>query len=88
MAKGSHGLPKVSPGPTMTYSSMPCGQATREMTKKLFQEWPAHRVGGLQRSSTLLDTPRRTPMVEGESGLRPPPRFHVPKKAKSLPFQS
>jgi fatty acid desaturase len=28
-----------------------------------FQGWPIRRVGGLQPSSTPLDTPRRTPLV-------------------------
>jgi hypothetical protein len=30
MASGGHGLPKVSPGPAMPDSSMPCGRATSE----------------------------------------------------------
>jgi hypothetical protein len=28
MARGGHGLPKVSPWPALLYLSMPCGQAT------------------------------------------------------------
>jgi hypothetical protein len=31
MAKGGHGLSKVSPGPTMPDPSTPCGQATHKM---------------------------------------------------------
>jgi hypothetical protein len=53
--------------------SMPCGRATPEMTLGLFQGWPAHKAGNLQPSSTLLDTPRRTPKVNclttGTTGL-------------------
>jgi hypothetical protein len=36
--------------------STPCRQVTPEM----FLEWPACRAGGLQPSSTPLDTPRHT----------------------------
>jgi hypothetical protein len=56
LARGIHGLPKVSAGPAMPDTSMPCGRAVR-----LFQGWPAHRMGDLWSSSTPL-TPRRTPM--------------------------
>jgi hypothetical protein len=50
MARGGHGLPKVSPGPAQPDPYMPCG-------------WPAYRAGGLRLSSTPLDTPRCTPML-------------------------
>jgi hypothetical protein len=57
IARGGHGLPKVSPGPTMLDPSTPCGRATSGMG------WPACRAAfGLRPSSTLLDTPRRAPM--------------------------
>jgi hypothetical protein len=58
MTRGGHGLPKVSPGPTMPEPSTPCGRATPETALWPVQGWPAHRAGGLQPSSTLLDTPR------------------------------
>jgi hypothetical protein len=62
-ARGGHGLPKVSPGPATPYHSMPCGQATPGTVLQLFQGWSASRAGGLRQSSTLLDTPRRAPMM-------------------------
>jgi hypothetical protein len=49
MARGGHGLPKFTPRATKLYASM------------LFQGWPARRLGSLWSSSTLLDTPRRSP---------------------------
>jgi hypothetical protein len=63
MARGGHGLLK-SPGPAMPDPSTPCRRATPEMAEPLqpFQGWPARRMGSLRPSSTLLDTPRRTPM--------------------------
>jgi hypothetical protein len=36
MARGGHGLPKVSPAPAMPYPSMPYGQATPETNLQLF----------------------------------------------------
>jgi hypothetical protein len=69
MAWGGHGLPKVSCGPAMPNPSTPCGRATSETASWLFQGWPACRAGGLRPSSTPLDTPRRTPMTEGESNV-------------------
>jgi hypothetical protein len=36
MARGGHGLPKVSPGPAMPYPSMPCG--------RLLPLWSPHAV--------------------------------------------
>jgi hypothetical protein len=47
MARGIHGLPKVSPGPAMSDPSTPCGPYGR------FE-------GRLRPSSTPLDTPQRT----------------------------
>jgi hypothetical protein len=50
MARGGHGLLKVSPeGGPLTRVAHPQG-------------WPAQREGGLWPSSCPLDTPRRTPM--------------------------
>jgi hypothetical protein len=46
MARGGHGLPKVSPGPAMPDPFTPCGRAT---------------PGGPLPFSTRADTPRRTP---------------------------
>jgi hypothetical protein len=48
MAKGGHGLPVVSPGPTMSYPSTPCGRVTPETA--------------IDPSSTPLNTPHITPM--------------------------
>jgi hypothetical protein len=62
MARGGHGLPKVSPGPAMPYLSMPCGRATPKTALQLFQGWSAQRVGGLRPSSIPLNTPRHTPL--------------------------
>jgi hypothetical protein len=70
MARGDHGLPKVSPGPAMPYSSMTCGHATPQMALWAFQGWPAHRAGDLRASSTPLDTPRCTPMKKKEEENR------------------
>jgi hypothetical protein len=61
MAKGGHGLPKVSSGSTMPYCSTPCRQGTPEMALWSFQQWPAHRAIDLRLSSTHLDTLHRTP---------------------------
>jgi hypothetical protein len=52
--RSGHGLPKVLPRPAMLDPSTPCGRATG---------WPTCRAGDLRLSSTLSDTPRRTPMV-------------------------
>jgi hypothetical protein len=63
MARGGHGLPKVSSGPTMPDPSTPCGQAIPELNLRPFQGWPARSAIGQCPSSTPLDTPRRTPML-------------------------
>jgi hypothetical protein len=63
IARGGHGLPKVVPGLAMPYPSTPCGRATPETDILLFHGWPARRAGGLRRSFTPLDTPRRAPMT-------------------------
>jgi hypothetical protein len=60
MARGGHGLPQVSPGSAMPNASTPCGRAIPETALRPSQGSPLHKVGGLRRSSTLLDTPRRT----------------------------
>jgi hypothetical protein len=62
MARGGHGLPKVSPGPAMPDLSTPGKQATTEMASWLFLGRPARRKSGLRSSSTLLHTPQCTPM--------------------------
>jgi hypothetical protein len=61
-ARGSHGLPKVSPGPTMPYPFTPCRRATTDPALQPFQKWPTHRAGGVQPFSTPLDTLHHTPM--------------------------
>jgi hypothetical protein len=62
MARGGHGLPKVSPRPSMPYPYTPCGRATPETALRSFPVWPAHRAGSRRPSSTSLDTPGHTPM--------------------------
>jgi len=62
MARGRHGLPKVSPRPAMLDSSTPSGRATAETALLMFQGWPARKAGSLRLSSSPLDHPRRTPM--------------------------
>jgi hypothetical protein len=56
MARGGHGLPKVSPGPTMPYPFTPL---------QPFQRWSAYRAGSLRPSSTPKGARRHTPMIEG-----------------------
>jgi hypothetical protein len=63
MARGGHGLPKVSPGPTLPYSSMPCRQAIPRAALPPFWGWLGCTAGGLRPSSTLLDTPPCRPMI-------------------------
>jgi hypothetical protein len=58
MARGGHGLHKVSGGPAIPYPSTPCKWATPETA----QGWPARKASGLQPFSTPLVTPRRTHM--------------------------
>jgi hypothetical protein len=75
MERGGQGHPTVSPGPAIPDPSTPCGQATPKMALQLSQGWLAHGPGGLQPSSTLLDTPCCTPMAEegwwsGEIGCK------------------
>jgi hypothetical protein len=52
MARGGHGLSKVSPGPAKPNPSMP------------FQGWPLCSAGDQRPSSTLLDTLCRTPLLK------------------------
>jgi hypothetical protein len=59
-ARGGHGLLKASLRPAMTNPSTTCGQAT---TKKAVLGWLTRRAGGLRPSSTLLETPRRAPLL-------------------------
>jgi hypothetical protein len=63
MAKGFHGVPRVSLGPAMTDSSMPCGWSTPKTALWQFLGWSAHRTDSLRLSYTPLDTPRRTSLV-------------------------
>jgi hypothetical protein len=44
MARGDHGLPKVSPGPAMPYPSMPYRQATPETALQPFMGWTPHAI--------------------------------------------
>jgi hypothetical protein len=60
---GGHGLLKVSPGPALRYPSTPCRRATPDRALWPFLGCPTLRVGGLQQSSSLLDTPRHTSMI-------------------------
>jgi hypothetical protein len=48
MARGGHGLPKVSLGPAMPYPSTPCG-------------WPTYRAGGLRLTSDFYPFGHPTP---------------------------
>jgi hypothetical protein len=52
-ARAGHGLSKVFLGLAMPYPSTPYGWATPKTALRLFQGWPARRLGGLQPSSTL-----------------------------------
>jgi hypothetical protein len=59
--------------PTIPNFSTPCGRATAETDFQLFQEWAAHKAGGLRLYTTPLDTPRRTPMhmnIDGEEKIQ------------------
>jgi hypothetical protein len=47
----------------MPDSSMPCRRANPDTASWPFLGWPTRRVGGLRPSSSLLDTPRRKPML-------------------------
>jgi hypothetical protein len=71
MARGSHELSKVSPWPAMLDPSTPFGRATPKMALQPFQGWPSRRTDGLRPSSTLLDTPRRTPITNGAESRDP-----------------
>jgi hypothetical protein len=82
MARGGHGLPKVSPGPAMPNPSTPCERETPETALRLFQGCPTHRVCGLRPSSTFLDAPRRTPMVRG--AMKNVPEIELPRRTVRL----
>jgi hypothetical protein len=57
MARGGHGLPKLSTGPAMPDRSTPCGQANPETDSQPFQQRPAPMAGGLWPSPIPLETP-------------------------------
>jgi hypothetical protein len=101
IARGGHGLPKVSFGPAMPDASTLCRLATPETALRLSQGWPAHRAAGLRPSSNLLDAPRPMPTAATTSKVRcylhtpsaeepPPPRSCEPKNrnTKSFIFQT
>jgi hypothetical protein len=60
MARGILDSLKFHPGPAMSDPSTPCDPET---ALRLFLGLPARRLGSLQPSSTLLDTPRRTGLM-------------------------
>jgi hypothetical protein len=62
MARGDHALPKLSPRPAMPDPFTPCGCTTPETAVRPFQGQPTHKAGDLRPSSTILVTPRHTPM--------------------------
>jgi hypothetical protein len=70
MARGGPSLPIVSPGPTMTYHSTPCGKATPKMALCPIQGWPACKAVDLRPSSIPFDTPRRTILFVKENAGR------------------
>jgi hypothetical protein len=55
MARGIHGLPKVSPGPAIADPSMPCEQAPPKLLYGW--RWPARRAGDLRLFSPLFGHP-------------------------------
>jgi hypothetical protein len=67
MARGGHGVPKVSPGTAMPYPFTLCGRATPVMALWPFQEWPARRARGLLFFPTPLDAPRCMPIRDALS---------------------
>jgi hypothetical protein len=81
MARGGHGLAKVSLGLTMSDLSTPCGRASPEMALWLFQGWHAHRTGGLWLFSMPLDTPYSTPMDFSKRKTFSMSQFSKSKKA-------
>jgi len=81
MARGSHGLPKVSPRPAMPGPATPCGRTTHETALRPFQGWLAYRVGGLRPSPTPLDTPRRAPMIVAR-------QFYCHSHVRNFPCQT
>jgi hypothetical protein len=60
MGRGGHGLPKVSLVPAMLYPSTSCGQPSLKWPHSHFKG--SCPQGNLRPSSSLLDTPRRTPL--------------------------
>jgi hypothetical protein len=65
MARGGHGISKVSLGDVVPVSSTLCGQATPDTASHLFQARPVQMAGNLRASSIPADTPCRTPMETG-----------------------
>jgi hypothetical protein len=72
MARGGHGLFRVSPGPAMPYPSKPCGRAIPETNVRPFQ---GCRVA-CPPSSTPLHTSRRMPMLRSGWGKVGKPGLH------------
>jgi hypothetical protein len=64
MARGDHGLPKISLGHAMPFPIYALHRTLPETALWPLQGRPAHRAGGLRPSSTPLDTPRRTSMQD------------------------
>jgi hypothetical protein len=61
MARGGHGLPKVSPGLAMLYTFWVATPETAVL------EMAVRKVDGLRLSSTPLDNPRRMPLLGNEN---------------------
>jgi hypothetical protein len=75
MARGGHGVSKISLGPAMLYPFMPCGRPPLKWTYGHFRSGCPCRAGGLRPSSTLLDTPYCTPLNKRENGDGGAPRW-------------
>jgi hypothetical protein len=65
MARGGHGLPKVSPGPAMRDTSIARGKAT---PYGHFRGGPPAGRAACSRLLPFLDTPRGTPMLTARYG--------------------
>jgi hypothetical protein len=61
MARGGIGLPKISPGPTMPYPSIPCGWATGPSGQAVFGRllplWTPHAVTSMTKTSSDVTKP-------------------------------
>jgi hypothetical protein len=89
MARGSHGIPKVSLGPALLDPSTPCGRATPETALQPFQGWPAavyypfgHPAPYAYVFHSLTIGTKK--MTEVTLSLRTPCRCILPVKWKSL----